>query len=1857
MKQTKKNFAGYCFIAFVLTWLVSGLCSCGRSHKMIVPSSDFKPYIEAYTGGVISENSTVRVCFAVDFPTVEIGSEIENNPFKFSPSMKGKAYWVNSNTIEFVPEEGELKPGENYESSFRLGDYVKVDKKLEKFPFSFLVQQRQFSASVEPITISASHPDEVSVAGEITFSCKVNPDDVGKLFSLSEGDNKYQVQLSAKESGSSYRFRIDKIARKEKEYQLAISINGSKVKVNQKEEITVRIPAKEDFSFLSAERINNPQNGISILFSAPLSNTQDMKGLLEIPELQNYTIEVEDNKAWIFFDENRSDRVTLEIHEGIRNYQNKALGKSHTIYLAESSLKPQVVMHSGSAILPNSKSLLIPFSAVNLYAVDLNIIRIYENNLLTFLQDNSLSGGSELRRSGRLVYHRTLWLDDENRDIHEWQNYSIDLAPLIKQEPGAIYRVVLSFRQEYSAYPCGGSLPPVSRPAKSDLIPISDGLSEEANSEWDIPQTYFYYTGMESDWSLYDWNERDNPCHASYYMSSERASVCNVMASDIGVIVKRNSMNKLWVAVNNILDTKPIEWANVKAYNFQLQEIASGKTDKDGFAVMDVRSKSKPYIVVAEYDHQKSYVKVADGEDQSVSRFDVGGKEIQKGLKGFIYGERGVWRPGDTLHVSFILEDKEKRIPENHPVSLELYNPMGQFYMKQMAANGLNGFYTFHIPTKQDDPTGFWNAYVKIGGSSFHKALRIETIKPNRLKINLKLPKVLSVKAKEVTVPLSASWLTGAKAANLKVKMDLSLSKVNVPFEKFSQYLFNNPATDFTYLTSELFSGALDADGRANVLMKLPEAAESPGMMNAQITTRVFEPGGDASFYTQSVPYSPFTFYVGINLNQSESKSIDTDTEHRFDVVTIDENGNLVDRSDLEYKIYRTEWSWWWEDNAQSFGTYINGTSIVPVASGKLQTVGGKASFTFKVDYPDWGRFFVYVKDKKSGHATGGTVMVDWPEWRGRANKNNPSGVKMLIFSLDKPSYEVGDKVTAMIPASARGRALVSIENGTSILKQEWVEVAGGTDTKYSFTITPEMAPNVYLHVSLLQEYSQVFNELPIRMYGVVPVFVSNKQTRLHPVIQMADVLHPETNFNITVHEQSGKPMTYTLAVVDDGLLDLTNFKTPDPWSEFYSKEALGIRTWDMYDDILGANSGKYYPLFSTGGDATLKHTDSKANRFKPVVKFIGPFHLNKGEKRTHTLKLPMYVGSVRAMVIAGENGSYGNAEKNAVVRAPLMLLSSLPRVMSVNEEIEVPVNLFTMENEVKEVLVSLQVDGKGVNIVGTNRQSLTFASPGDRLVAFRLRTGDQKGKVKVNIVAEGNGHTAKETVEIEVRNPNPVVTMRHDKWIKKGEKAELEYGMDGNLLPNSRLCLEISRIPALDFSRRFDFLANYQHQCTEQLTSKALPLLFMPQLKEMDEKEIQKTKGAIEEGILQLYSRQLPNGGFVYWPGNAVADEWITSYVGIFFVKAKEKGYAVHATVFDKWKRFQRAAAQNWTNVDKEDVSMIAQLQKQQAFRLYSLALAGVPEYGAMNRMYEQPKLSKQAAYLLAASYAVIGKKKNAEELLFKVRLEEDNPSARALYGSEICDKAMLLESYLLMDRDDDAMNLAKELSNELNKESSFDTQSSAFALMAMGQLADKLSGSLAFEWNLNGKKQEPVKSPKALYTCTVPSVSKKGKVELVNRGEGILNAAIITSAQLLHDTLPAISNQIALQVNYVDMSGKPIDVIRMEQGQDFRAIVTVVNKNPSKVLTNLALTHILPSGWEIYPESKNESYSYQDIRDDRVLTYFDLKGGERKQFSIRLQASYSGDFILPAVQCEAMYDTSVMARSKAGRVSVIPN
>jgi uncharacterized protein YfaS (alpha-2-macroglobulin family) len=584
---------------------------------------------------------------------------------------------------------------------------------------------------------------------------------------------------------------------------------------------------------------------------------------------------------------------------------------------------------------------------------------------------------------------------------------------------------------------------------------------------------------------------------------------------------------------------------------------------------------------------------------------------------------------------------------------------------------------------------------VKVGGTEFSQPVKIEMVKPNRLKINLDfgVDKITSEK-NNVSGTLQVNWLHGAPGRGLKAEFEVLLTKAETKFQKYPDYTFEDPSREFYSEAQPVFEGSVDEEGRATVNATIEAPSNAAGMLNAVFRGKAYEESGNFSIDRFSLPFYPFESFTGIRLPAGDAARgmLLTDTTHKVDVVTVDADGQPVSRDRVEMSIYKLQWRWWW-DNSEENAVYLSDSYARLLSSGNISTAKGKGSWNFKIKYPEWGRYLVKAYDPVSGHSTAQIVYIDWPGWAGRSRGGN-EGATMLAFSSSKPAYNIGEKATVTIPGSGQGRALVSIENGSRVIASYWVETQKG-DTPFNFDITKEMTPNVFVHITSLQPHAQTVNDLPIRLYGVIPLQVEDPETHLEPVLEMPDVLEPGQEVVIKVSEKSKRKMTYTIAMVDEGLLDLTRFKTPDPWKRFYAREALGVKTWDLYDNVMGAFGSRLERLLAIGGDAEMaaKEDDAKANRFKPVVKYLGPFTLDGGSDE-HRFTMPQYIGSVKTMLVAGYEGAYGSTEKATPVRKPLMVLATLPRVLGPEEKLKLPITLFTMEKNIKNVKVEVKASG-----------------------------------------------------------------------------------------------------------------------------------------------------------------------------------------------------------------------------------------------------------------------------------------------------------------------------------------------------------------------------------------------------------------------------------------------------------------------------------------------------------------------------------------------------------------------------------
>ena len=1585
------------------------------------------------------------------------------------------------------------------------------------------------------------------------------------------------------------------------------------------------------------------------MFSDPLDASQETAGLIQLNPQTAATISISSNIISLFPTYRLQGKVSLNVEASVRNNKGAELSSPFVKQLDFTPIPPGIKTEGNGVILPSSKNLIFPFRAVNLKAVDLRIVRIYDNDLPYFLQENDINGGNSIKRFGRPVYSGRIDLvSNPGMNAGSWNLYTVDLADYIDAEPGVLYKVTLGMRRSYSLYPCD------STETDSRYDELVQQAEDQSSEFWDDADNYYgdpdedlYYR------SNFDWRDRNNPCKDAYYYPG-RGGTRNILASNLGLLAKKGEDNILHVFTSDLITALPLNGVSIDIFDLQMQQMASGITDKNGS--VSLLCERKPFLVVAKKDRDRNFLKVNDGSSLSLSSFDVAGTTPEAGIKAFIFGERDVWRPGDSIFLSIFIKDMVNDLPAGHPVQFELINPLEQKIDNQVQKTGRSNLLVFSTKTPADGPTGNYRAVFRIGGATFTKRVRIETIKPNRLKIKLSFPsEILGGSEPVATGILNVMWLNGSVAKNLKSSVEYLLKHTKTEFEKYGQYNFDDPANEFYSESVRIFDDDVDENGNARITFNPGKSVNAPGMLNAVFTARAAEPGGDESITQATFKYAPYKVFAGINLPglKGKERMLFTDKDNEVRIVTVDEYGKPVN-SDVEITFYKIAYRWWWESDQENLGSFISNNEYKPVIRKTITTSDGEGSFTFNIGKKDWGRYLIRAT-LPSGHSTGKILLVDWPWEYGM--KGNSDGATLLSVSTDKEKYNPGDEIRLSFPAPENSRAIITLENSTGIVDEIRAATSRG-NTVVSFRAKPEMAPNVYAYVTVIQPHSQTVNDMPIRLYGIVPVMVEDPETRLSPVIMMPEELRSQKPFSVKVSEKNKKPMSYTLAVVDEGLLDLTGFKTPDPWKYFYAREALGVKTWDIYDYVLGAFGGTLEKIFATGGDEALTDRSvNKARRFEPVVRFFGPFSLEQGRVNTHLITLPQYTGSVRTMVIAGSDKSFGMAEKSVAVKDPLMILATAPRVVSPGEKVSLPVTIFIQKEGIKDI--TIKAEANGLISFNENTMNVTASGPGEKDTELTFTAGEKRGTANITVTANGGGETATYNMSVGVRSPNPPETRSVMKVLYSDEKWDTtfrSFGIEGS----NSASLEVSTLPSIDLEKRIDYLINYPYGCSEQIVSSAFPQLWLKDITGSDAANSENAVANIKEAINKIVTRQRTDGGIAMWPGSMQADNWITSYAGHFMTEAERSGYNMPSEFKQRWTAFQKRTAADW----RFD-ARFRQVATDQAYRLFTLALAGEPDKGAMNRLRETKDIPRLSQWLLAAAYAETGRPEVAAGLL-DVRNTSTEPGySDSSYGSDIRDKAIILYTLTLLGNDEQAFTLLKEICDEFRGEAWFSTQSTAWALFSYMKWAARIQGDKnsapIIRIASNGQMQDQSILQNQVWSKKLEITGGNNSLLVENTSNKPVFVTLVRKGIPMQPDNAREEKGLEMKVEYLDMKLKPVDQKVVEQGSDFIMVVRVTN-NTFSVVDNIALTEMVPSGWEIRNTRlfeavtgiRESSYDFRDFRDDRVITYFTSGKGETKTFQLIINAAYKGEFYQPSVWCEAMYRTGCYSRFPGNKVKV---
>jgi alpha-2-macroglobulin len=1884
MKKSNRSILSICIISIIILPLLS----CGGTKPGTALSEqeyrrETAEIISHITQNLIEQDEVIRVRFTEPVASqAAIGGKVDPSVFSFKPGIKGSAMWEDERTLILEPL-GELPARTNFSGSLDLDKLFsdtaalvslksqpaasQLDRTatgedgLNSIPISFATRGREITGLTQQfIRESGSTREKLRYAINLELSTPLPLETVYKAVSftrqdLTDSGPDEKIGISVEQGKNDLEFVISSeiIHRGQEAQEFQLYLDGNRLGISEDLKKNVSLASLDTFAITALSIESNGMSPyIRLDFSDDLDQSQDVTGFVRTNPYVEVAVKKMGSSLYLQGDFAPGEGYEIIIEPGIRSEfgTRTEIQVQHEADMED--LKPEISFIQSGVFLPTSGNKRIFFKTQNLRSVHVEVKKVFENNLGQFLQTEQLSSAADRNREFDYTYTNRVGVTvaEEKITIGEEKNSvlvsELNLENLIDSREKGLYLVSLTFERE-------------------DMI-------------WDFDEDeYEYYYGDEY---------YSNPASWGYIWSHGRAYK-PVMVSDIGLTWKAGRKNHT-VFATDILNAGPMRGVRVVLKTYQNQTIAEGFTDNSGRIDFPAGTDNVFYIF-AEKGAMRSVIK-ANEMAWNLSSFDTGGKEEgEAGTRAFIYTDRGVHRPGDTVYLSAIFRNEDGSFPSGHPVTLTVINPLGQTYVETTNNKGSDGFYKFDITTAEDDPTGNWLATMTAGAAVFSHSLKIETVVPNRLKVNIKSEKEsITPKDAGMTIGLGSSYLFGAPASGLEAELDVTIYHREKTFSQFPGFRFTHDGLEYQEINQNLYRGFLDKSGNASILWELPILEGAPSALSAVLNGRVMEKGGRATSQQMLIPADPYWVYAGFQKPDMKYGYAQIGADMKVPAILLDADGNVVEGEEIAYRIYKNDRYWWWEyDSYESFRVrYKTDSNTELIEAGSIKSGSRPVSITFRPE--DWGEYLLEIeapsgqggRQTRSGlsqnnHKAGFFFRAS--SWADQAVGEDEG---TLSLSAERKTYEPGEqaKITCLTPS--KGTLLVTVEKSSQILSSKWIPVQAG-ETTFSIPITGEMLPTVYISVSLFQPHSQTVNDRPIRMYGILPLEVVQLDTKQKIDIIMPGEIEPGSDFSVTVQTADRRPTQFTIAIVDEGLLDLTAFRTPDPWKNFYSKLRLGIRTYDLFSQVIGAYSEDIFRTFSIGGGEDMAAMaferagkggpeESKSRRFEPVAIFEGPVKTDSRGRAELSFTMPNYMGSVRVMVVSASNNRYGKTEKTVPVRSSLVMLPTLPRVLGPGESIVVPVSIFALEDGLGPIKVSIDETGP-VTVAGPRTRTINLDKNDEREVTFNINSLAELGTADITIIASSERKTVTQTIHLPVRASSTLLFRTEEQTIRRGEKASFEVPSDG-IKGSSRLRFTVHRRGDLNIGHRLGWLIHYPYGCIEQTTSAVFPQLFLHDFIKTD-KQASSIDKNVTAGIERLKSFQLPNGGFSYWPGDEELSIWGTNYAGHFLLEAEEQGYPISPALRDNWIRFQNSRA-----LTTRDTMM------ERVYRLYLLALAGIPSIGPMNLIKENSlgEMQDVEKWLLAGAYYLAGMENVSKQILRRTGTTVgDYQEFGGTYGSSLRDQAMIMEMAVLLKRWDVADAQYKIVSVQLSSEDWYSTQTTAYSLMAVGKYLAALEPDetpfISGEITLKGGQSYPFKTEESIISIDVPAEEGESSGStvparvMIDQNTSLDRVFVSYSWEgiPLRAEDEQVSENLSMSVRYYDKNGREMRIENLKQGTEFWVRFNVRKSGRDRAdLEEVALTQIFPSGWEIVnTRLTNEanpgwmqkfrlgSEEYLDIRDDRINWFFDMNRSTIVlDFVVKMQAVTAGTFSLPSAVCGAMYRNDYRATYPGGIVTV---
>lgn len=1839
---------------FLLFLIVLGGCN----QKPSVPKNKQSQSSDSFNNEFLDLNKTVvsqvppvlSVASTIDlgFNTAVIASHqtgfvLDKSPFVFEPAVEGSAKWLSVNMIRFTPTR-HLKPGVSYKVVFKGKTAFGERRNVNDYEFTFKTAEQEVLSFNADFVPAETGKNMVRLSGSVSFA---QPVDIGRLkkdLKCKKDRKQIDLELSVKtDDPRTVNISMAPLQRGAEPVLLTFTLPQS-YKADQGEwQKEIVLPEAFIFKVITHMDMGAPQGDKIVYgfrFSDPVKSDLDLSGFVSIEPQLDFTVSVDDKYLKIKAPFVYGNDYQIRLSKGLPSAMGTVLSEDYLATVTFNNMKPKVEWLSKGVFLPSDNQYKIQLKTVNIKDLNITVTEIYNNNIGFFLQNNILHDeknnrpawecyecdgeyGSnseyyDLERVGKEIYSQNFSVTDMK---NKWVTTEIDLSKAFSGKSNSVFVVVCKFNNSNLCGKC-----------------INDRNEIDDNS--------LYYSSEE--------NYYQNPCSEGYYYRNGTVSKL-LIASDIALTLK-TARDGLHVYAVNALKAQPVSGLTLSKYSYLNQVMEKVVTDKDGHARFSnsegqyIRGEEKGNLAIIRLNHPA----------WELSSYDISGvDEKQTGIDMFMYADRGVHRPGDTIHLSAIIRADRNLLPEDQMAYLKVTNPLEQTVFEGKQKCGKNGHLYFKIPTDIKDPTGNYVAEIKAADERETQILKVETVKPNRLKVNIDIADTVTDAEGRVSGTIESRYLFGTPASGLRAVVHATCSAQPFSTPIYSDYTFGHPLRKFSQRRIEVIDTELDEDGKVNIGHNLENFENVPELLNVKYQATVYEKGGGFTAQTKNVIASPYSAYVGIK-NSFNYSSAQTGQTYKLPVIILNTKGKILPGRKLTVRWYVNKYYWWYDydsRNNRDFRTSENTYKI-----DEFEIVSDDKPVIQELEIDDEGQHFIEVIDEQGGHSAG---MFFWASSWGEQAPTQKAQKPLLSISSDKNVYYTGDNAVLSCETPDEGLAIFTMEQGSRILYQEIKKVNSGK-TDFKVKITDEFVPNCYATVSLIQPANRNKNDLPLRIYGIKTLMVEDATTRLRLSLNAPDELKANEKFDLKITSDDSREASFTVAVVDEGLLDLTGFKTPDAWNHYFQKKRLGVISSDNFEEILSSLIPGADKVLSIGGDqladqSKMRSGESRVQRFKPVVLYSAPIVLKPGNTSVISFTMPNYVGSVRVMVVGCAQHSYTSLEKTIPVKQPLMVLTTVPRVARPGDLFKVPVSVFAMENEIRDAIVKIKVS-KNLSIKGIGDTTLTFEKPGEQDVAFSVRVNDEIGKGTIIVSSTSGKHITSDTTVLPLTSPNPYYIKVTDTVFTDKELVLVpkRIGIKGT----NKARITISKFPDIQIDKRLMYLIRYPHGCIEQTTSSVFPQLYIGKLLDLKQYQNLNVTDNINAGINRLQSFRV-KGGFSYWPTSSYNKEevstWGSNYAGHFLIEAKRAGYHVPEDLFNHWIKY---ANDNVRKIGNNDY-------RYQTYLLYLLSLAGKPNTGAMNLVRENhlDKLDPLSKKFLAGAYYMAGQKDAAKVVdkhmgagIKKYRETGDT------YGSSLRDRCIVAIIAYNMGDINTSVQLMRSIAKEFIPNGWYSTQETAFALMAICAIysdQQNIGDTKTFTMKIKGGKTEKMELRGYQMSMDVSEYFDK-EISFKNDNKDPLCISLYEEGIPLEDIIVTEQQGIFLQRTFYNENGEQIELNDIMQGDQFW-IHYNVNSVHGEELNEVALSSLFPSGWEIInPRMEGlkppqwvsnlepTDGKYMDIRDDRVNWFFDLNSSGSANFMIKCSATFTGKFHYPPVTVETMYSPDYYARIASDTVTI---